>query len=123
MASAELEKLARIGQLKHEPPAADEVEGLKRSGEARALALAVLRRHGFRSGNRFLVFQTLPHTLGLPPATWRVPAECHETRNRAEYEGSFEIDERLVVDLIDAARAVQVALSAAGLEKIGNPDP
>src|SRR2546428_9411630 len=126
MTSRELDNLVKIGQLKREPPAAGELEGLQRSGEARlcdaanadlslesrfdlaynaahALALAALRRQGFRSANRFLVFQTLPHTLGLPPATWRVLAKCHETRNRAEYEGSFEIDERLVVDLIDAA--------------------
>jgi hypothetical protein len=137
MSAAELERLAQIGQLKAEQPAGGEVEGLKRSGEARladaanptlslesrfdlaynaahSLALAALRRHGFRSGNRFLVFQTLPHTLGLPPATWRVLAKCHETRNRAEYEGSFELDERLLADLIDAAKAVQLALSTAG---------
>jgi hypothetical protein len=31
----------------------------------------------------------------------------------AEYEGTVDIDERLVSDLIDAAKAVQKALSAA----------
>ncbi|MDE2310991.1 MAG: hypothetical protein KGL01_09215, partial [Betaproteobacteria bacterium] len=33
---------------------------------AYALALYALRRLGFRSDNRYLVFQVLPHTLGLP---------------------------------------------------------
>ena len=35
---------------------------------AHALALYALRRQGYRSENRYLVFQVLPHTLGLPPA-------------------------------------------------------
>ncbi|HXM69935.1 MAG TPA: hypothetical protein VN970_02300, partial [Thermoanaerobaculia bacterium] len=87
MTSSELENLVRAGKLKREPPAADEIAGLRRSGEARladaprpelsiesrfdlaynaahVLALAALRRLGYRSENRYLVFQTLPHTLG-----------------------------------------------------------
>lgn len=137
MTSPELEKLLEIGQLKREPAAAGEIEGLQRSGEARladaanarlslesrfdlgynaahALALAALRRLGYRSANRYLVFQALPHTLGLSAATWRVLAKCHEIRNRAEYEGLLEVNDRLVTDLIDAARAVLAALGAAG---------
>jgi hypothetical protein len=35
MSSAELDRLARIGQLKQEPPMPGEVEGLSRSGESR----------------------------------------------------------------------------------------
>ena len=35
MSSTDLENLVRIGQLKTEPPAAGEIEGLQRSGEAR----------------------------------------------------------------------------------------
>jgi hypothetical protein len=35
MTSPELENLVKIGQLKREPPAAGEIEGLQRSGEAR----------------------------------------------------------------------------------------
>lgn len=119
MSSNELENLVRIGQLKREPPAASELAGLQRSGETRlgdagkpglsldsrfdlaynaahALALAALRRLGFRSENRFVVFQTLPHTLGLPAATWRLLAKCHGMWNQAEYEGLLEVDERLV---------------------------
>ena len=87
MTLAELDNLVRLGQLKREPPVASEIRGLLRSGEARltdaanrglslesrfdlaynaahALALAALRLHGYRSENRFLVFQVLPHTLG-----------------------------------------------------------
>ena len=138
MTSAELENLARIGKLKQEPPVASEIRGLLRSGEARltdaanrdlslesrfdlaynaahALALAGLRLRGYRSENRFLVFQVLPHTLGLPPATWRVLSKCHETRNMAEYEGALDVDEGLVDDLIKAAEAVRVAVRAADL--------
>ena len=83
---------------------AAEIEGLQRSGEARlsdaanvdlslesrfdlaynaahALALAALRRFGYRSANRYIVFPALAHTLGLPPAIWRVLAKGHESRN------------------------------------------
>lgn len=136
MSSPELENLVRTGKLKHEPPAAREIEGLRRSGEVRladasrpelsiesrfdlaynaahVLALAALRRLGYRSENRYLVFQTLPHTLGLPSAIWRVLAKGHERRNLAEYEGLLEVDERLLADLIDAGKAVLAALRAA----------
>ena len=135
MASPELENLARIGKLKREAPSAPEFDGLLRSGEARladaanpalapesrfdlaynaahALALAALRRLGYRSENRYLVFQTLPHTLGLQPATWRVLAKCHEWRNRAEYEGVFDIDERLLSELVEAGQALLAAVKA-----------
>ena len=137
MTSPELDNLVKIGQLKQEPPAAGEIEGLQRSGEARladaansdlslesrfdlaynaahALALAALRRLGYRSTNRYLVFQTLSHTLGLPPATWRVLAKGHESRNVAEYEGQLSVDVRLVDDMIAAATTVLTALRAAG---------
>lgn len=138
MTSPELDNLVKIGQLKQEPPAAGEIEGLQRSGEARlsdaanpdlslesrfdlaynaahALALSALRRLGYRSTNRYLVFQTLSHTLGLPPVTWRVLAKGHESRNIAEYEGQLSVDERLVDDMIAAATTVLAALRAADL--------
>jgi len=133
MTSPELENLVRAGKLKREPPAVAELEGLRRSGEARladaqrpelsiesrfdlaynaahVLALAALRRLGFRSENRYLVFQVLPHTLGIVPAVWRVLAKGHEKRNLAEYEGLLEVDERLVADMIDAGKVVLAAL-------------
>jgi hypothetical protein len=133
MTSAELENLVRIGKLKREPPSRAEFEGLRRSGEARladaerpdlsaesrfdlaynathALSLAALRRLGYRSESRYIVFQVLPHTLGLGAPVWRVLARCHEARNVAEYEGDIDVDERLVADLIAAAKAVRNAL-------------
>lgn len=131
MTSPELENLVRIGKLKREPGAQTEIDGLLRSGRARltdaknrglalesrfdlgynaAHALAALRWRGYRSDNRYLVFQALPHTLGLGAETWRVLAKCHERRNAAEYEGYLEVDERLLADLIAAADAVLAAV-------------
>ncbi|MEB0059582.1 MULTISPECIES: hypothetical protein [unclassified Variovorax] len=119
--------------LRAEAPDAAEISGLLRSGLARlndagntslslesrfdlaynaahALCLAALRRKGYRSGNRYVVFQVLPHTLGLGPEVWRVLDKCHNTRNLGEYEGLLEVDERLVDGLIHATRAVAKAL-------------
>jgi hypothetical protein len=133
MTSIELENLVTIGKLKREPCSAREFEGLVRSGEARlwdaanaalaiesrfdlayngahALALAALRVKGYRSDKRYVVFQVLPHTLGIPTATWRVLAKCHERRNLAEYEGVVDVDERLMEDLLAAAAAVLEAV-------------
>jgi hypothetical protein len=134
--SSPLERLAGPGKpLSAEPPDAREFAGLKRSGSIRlrdatndsnslegrfdlvynaahALCLAALRYCGFRSANRYIVFQVLPHTLGLGPEVWRVLAKGHEIRNRGEYEGDLEIDERLVADLITACRAVAANLDA-----------
>ena len=86
-----LERLAGAGKpLRVEPLDPKEFAGLKRSGLARlkdagsaanslesrfdlvynaahALCLAALRYHGYRPVNRYIVFQALPHTLGVPP--------------------------------------------------------
>ncbi len=75
-------------------------------GAAHALCLAALRHHGFRPSKRYIVFQVLPDTLSLGPEVWRVLAKCHDMRNRTEYEGAIDVDERLVADLIDACRKV-----------------
>ena len=119
--------------LRQEPPDAAEFAGLKRSGLARlrdaandglslegrfdlaynaahALCLAALRWHGYRPANRYIVFQVLPHTLGLGAEVWRVLAKCHEVRNLGEYEGDLNIDDRLLADLIAASQAVAIAL-------------
>jgi hypothetical protein len=129
MSSAELDNLVRAGKLKREPPGKRELEGLRASAESRlvdaqrkdlkydsrfdlaynashALALFALRRMGYRSDNRYLVFQALPHTAGVAAATWRVLAKAHERRNAVEYEGYIEQDERLLADLIEAARSL-----------------
>lgn len=126
MSLESLLNLHKTGSLKLEPPGASEFAGLLRSAIVRlqdaknetlaqdsrfdlaynashALALAALRYHGYRSDNRYLVFQCLPHTLEAGPEIWRVLAKCHQQRNLAEYEGHLEIDERLLAELIKAA--------------------
>lgn len=137
MTSANLENLAKIGQLKREPPAQAEVDGLLKSGRKRlkdagnasneiesrfdlaynaahALALGALRWHGFRAESRYLVFQVLPHTLGMTDAEWRVLALCHDRRNKAEYEGTLEVDERLLAELIAITGRLLTALEKLG---------
>ena len=78
---------------------------------AHALCLAALRYRGYRPRNRYVVFQVLPHTLGLGPEIWRVLAKGHELRNRGEYEGDLDIDDRVLADLIGACSAVAAKLA------------
>ena len=129
MTSDNLENLASIGRLKKEPPREDELKGLKQSALSRladaerpnltfdsrfdlaynaahALALYALRRSGYRSDNRALVFQALPDTAGLSTGHWRTLANAHAKRNRMEYEGVMEQDKRLLADVIRSARAL-----------------
>jgi hypothetical protein len=137
------ENLAGPGKpLRAEPPESKEFAGLQRMGMVRlqdaqkaglalesqfdlaynaahALCLAALRWHGYRSGNRFIVFQLLPHTLGLGPEVWRVLSKCHDARNLGEYEGMLEVDTRLVADLITACQ--QVANKLEALPPLTNP--
>src|SRR5438874_9692242 len=98
--TSNLDNLVRSGQLKAEAPAQAELDGLIRSGLARladvenkslsldgrfdldynaahALSVAALRWHGYRSDNRYLVFQTLSQTLKLPHEQWRVLDTAH----------------------------------------------
>jgi hypothetical protein len=129
-----LENLSGPGKsLQPEPADAREFSGLKRSGVVRlvdadkksnslesrfdlaynaahALCLAALRWHGYRPANRYIVFQVLPHTLGIGPEVWRVLAKCHDIRNVSEYEGDLNVDERIVTDLIAACRVVAAKL-------------
>jgi hypothetical protein len=121
--------------LRAEPPDAAEFAGLLRSGRARlidaakkglalesrfdlaynaahALCLAALRWHGYRSSNRYIVFQVLPHTLGLGPDVWRVLSKCHDIRNAGEYEGDLQINDRIVTDLLAACEAVRAKVDA-----------
>jgi hypothetical protein len=83
---------------------------------AHALCLAALRHQGYRPSRRYIVFQPLPDTLGLGPDVWRVLAKCHDMRNRTEYEGAVDVDERLVADLLTATR--EVASKAHTLPKL-----
>jgi hypothetical protein len=133
-APSPLEGLATPGgPLQREAPDAKEFTGLLKSGERRladaqrlenslesrfdlaynaahALCLAALRRAGYRSSKRYIVFQALPHTLGLGPEVWRVLDRAHSERNRSEYEGDLSVDERLLGELIKACEAVLDAL-------------
>ena len=79
---------------------------------AHALSFAALRWHGYRSSQRYVVFQLLPHTLGVGPDVWRILSKCHDIRNLAEYEGALTIDERIVTDLISACNAVSKKVAA-----------
>jgi hypothetical protein len=132
-----LDNLVQIGKLKAEPPAGIEFEGLVRSGSVRladarlptlslesrfdlaynaahALSLAALRFHGYRSENRYLVFQTLKHTLQLPNAQWRVLDEAHRKRNQSEYEGELDLDTATVEALIRVASEVETRVQGLG---------
>jgi hypothetical protein len=77
---------------------------------AHAMCLAGLRHAGYRATNRYVVFQVLPHTLGLGPEVWRVLARAHDLRNRGEYEGALDVDDQLITDLIAACKKVSLAL-------------
>ncbi len=135
MSSSNLKNLVKTGQIKIEPVNQQEFFGLLHSGRARltdannttlavesrfdlaynaahSLALAALRWHGYRSNNRYLVFQVLPVTTGLGAEVWRVLAKCHERRNVAEYEGYLEINEQLLCDLLIAAQSLLDCVSS-----------
>ncbi len=137
MAAASLDNLVRGGQLKAEPPAQSELDGLIRSGLARlrdaenkalsldsrfdlaynaahALSLAALRWHGYRSDNRYLVFQTLAHTLKIPAEQWRVLDSAHRKRNFVEYEGVADVDEQLVAALLRVTQEVAARVTRLG---------
>jgi len=117
-----LDNLVRIGQLKAEPRndaevrrlldlartrlADARVEALSAEGRftsaynaAHGAALAALRWHGYRSENRYTVFQCLPHTLGWTAVQWRILDSAHQKRNLAEYEGFLEIEESAIREL------------------------
>src|SRR3546814_17988849 len=97
-----LDNLVRIGQLKAEPPAQAEFDGLVRSGQVRladaanaalslesrfdlasnaahALSLAAMRSHGSPPEHRYPAFHSLTTTLGLEAVPWRVSAHAPRT--------------------------------------------
>lgn len=137
MSLGQLDNLVRSGQLKAEPSMQAEFDGLVRSGcvrlkdagnatnslegrfdlaynAAHALALAALRWNGYRSESRYLVFQTLQHTLNLPPQQWRVLDQAHRKRNLAEYEGDVDIEEALLAALIRVVTEIEKRVLALG---------
>jgi hypothetical protein len=117
-----LSNLAKIGKIKAEPMNRAEIDRMlvmarKRladssypqvSQEGRftsvynaihGAALAALRWHGYRSENRYIVFQSLGQTLAWPASQWRVLDAAHQKRNLAEYEGFLEIEESAIAEL------------------------
>ncbi len=136
--TSRLENLVKIGSLKKEPPDQEEFDGLVRSGSVRladaikgsdlsldsrfdlaynaahALALAALRFRGYRSENRYLVFQTLQETIGLPIEKWRVLDKAHNQRNRSEYEGHVDLDQAIVEALVRVASELESLVRALG---------
>ena len=122
MGLPELDNLVRIGQLKAEPRNTQEVTRMLAMAQTRlsdaklsnlslegrftsaynaahAAALAALRWHGYRSENRYTVFQCLTHTLGWPANRWRVLDTAHQKRNLAEYEGYLDVEESTVAEM------------------------
>ena len=122
MSLPELDNLVRIGQLKAAPRNDREVTRMLAMAQTRlsdaklsnlslegrftsaynaahAAALAALRWHGYRSENRYTVFQCLTHTLGWPANRWRVLDTAHQKRNLAEYEGYLEVEESTVAEM------------------------
>lgn len=137
MTSSNLDNLVKAGQLKLETSNETEINGLLQSGNARlndakntslslesrfdlaynaahALALAALRIAGYRPSNRYVVFQSIPHTTELGSEVWRVVSECHHRRNVAEYEGFMDVTNVLLNDLI---AATDVLLNAINTEQ------
>lgn len=137
MTIPELENLVRVGQVKSEPCAQSEFDGLLSAGRigmadarnealapqsrfalaynaAHAFALAAFRWHGYRSHNRYIVFQAVPHTLGLGAQITRTLSKAHQVRNLAEYEGHFDVDGEFLADLMNAVEQLR-----AGVVKLG----
>lgn len=123
MSLAALDNLVRIGQIKTEERNVAEAErmlsmarirladaglpALSPQGRfasaynaAHAAALAALRWHGYRSENRYTVFQCLAHTLNWPAPRWRVLDAAHQKRNMAEYEGFLDVEESDIAELV-----------------------
>lgn len=143
MSSKELDNLVDTGMLKVEPPDQAEFNGSFRSGVTRladskvvalstdsrfslaydaahSFALAAMRWHGYRpSKKRFIVFQALPHTLGVSPNVWRILDKCHSKRNLADYEGMSDVDEQLLKNLVAATETIAALTGKLGPVKSG----
>lgn len=133
MPHEKLDNLVKIRQLKSSEASKEEIAGLLRSGIARledsknedlnkesrfdlaynaahAFSLAALRAAGYRSENRYLVFQCTQYTLDIEPAQWRILDQAHRKRNLAEYEGDIDVDDQLLDALIRVADLMAVKL-------------
>ena len=137
MTLAHLDKLVKTNNLKIEPADQKEFDGMVISakrrlqdanveslsddsrfslayGAAHALSLASMRWHGYRSDNRYLVFQCLEHTVGMTTSKWRVLDKCHKQRNLAEYEGHLEITPQLLDELIAITKELLTLVEELG---------
>ncbi len=137
MTLPDLENLIGAGKLKHEPPNQNEFDGLVKLGEAKfkdaqvaslslesrfelacgashAFALAALRWHGYRSDLRYVVFQSLEHTVGVSRDIWRVLDKAHGARNAADYGGNFQVNMRLLQDMLVATTVVRQRVLGLG---------
>lgn len=129
-----LDNLVRIGQLKPEPPARDEIisylrkaatylrdaalDGISPAGRfmlaydaAHSLAFAALRAKGYRPdaarGHRAVVFQTLETTVGAPKELWVALDRYHTRRNASEYAGMVEASTAEADDLLELAQQLE----------------
>jgi hypothetical protein len=48
---------------------------------------------------------------------WRVLALAHERRNAAEYSGEYDVDERVLAEVVRVAKLVLTKLEQAGPPK------
>ena len=119
----ELDNLVRIGQLKAEARNAAEAQRMLHMAGTRlqdakqpnislegrftsaynaahAAALAALRWQGYRSENRYTVFQSLEHTIGFTPDQWLLLDQAHKKRNLSEYEGDLDITVSFINELV-----------------------
>jgi len=127
LGAAALDNLVKIHRLKAEPSSEAEVGSLLQIARSHladaqlkelslngrfagvysashAAALAALRWHGYRSEHRITVFQCLAHTVQWEAERWSALGLAHEKRNRAEYEGSFDVEESTIAELIVLAK-------------------
>ncbi len=123
MSHDKLDNLVKTGVLKSDLSTHAEVKGLVQRGlikisdykraelsddsrfdlaynAAHALCLAALRHLGYRSENRYIVFQCTQYTIDLESQYWRVLSDAHRERNVAEYEGDIVVNEKLLEALI-----------------------
>lgn len=125
MSLGKLDNLVKIGSLKKEAFNESEFKGLVSSSEKRlldaknaslasesrfdlaynashSLALAALRKQGYRPQSRYIVFQILPNIIRTSAEDSRIFSKSHDSRNLAEYEGDDKVDEQLLEELIAA---------------------
>ena len=138
MNSKNLNNLVDLDLLSKEPGDQHELDGLIKSGRgflkdagnselelasrfqlayegAHSVALAALRWCGYRPKNkRYIVFQSLAHTVELEGAAWRILSEGHQRRNRIAYEGDLDVEEQLVTEMLDVANEVLERVSHLG---------